>query len=149
MTKVKEAKFMKLEKDENAMNPEEEKEQSLVPNQQNPVPDPQLSKRGAEALKVVEETNARIKEGLEKETASTGTPMNSLSGAAYFTAQLSNVGGGSLEIGGGGMQEGLATIRENDRARGMLIAEIQNGELVKGLEPGEESEEDPEKESEE
>ena len=52
---------------------------------------------------------AKIKEGLEKETASTGTPMEQLHGGAEFMAKMSNIGGGSKETGGG-VQEGLKTL---------------------------------------
>lgn len=64
------------------------------------------------AVKLVR-SNKKIQDGLAKETASTGTPMKKLSGGAKFTAQLSNIGGGSKATGGGGIAEGFNQIAQN------------------------------------
>lgn len=56
-------------------------------------------------------SEAQIKQvvdaGIQKSTASNGTPMNKLHGAAHATATLSNIGGGSVATGGGGMKQGV------------------------------------------
>lgn len=41
--------------------------------------------------KIYVDTGKKIQEGLSKETASTGTPMKKLKGAALFTATMSNI----------------------------------------------------------
>ena len=69
---------------------------------------------------IIDETDEIIKTGLNKETASTGTPMNKLSGGAKFMATVSNIGGGSKETGGGGVAEGLTTLFNNSNAKGAL-----------------------------
>lgn len=83
-----------------------------------------LSKRGAKAVSVSKKTNAKIKKGLEKPTASTGTPISKLHGGPKFMAQLSNVGGGSVATGGGGIKEGFNTIAENVRAKETIRTEL-------------------------
>lgn len=62
---------------------------------------------------IKEKTDKLIQQGLECKTASTGTPIKDLNGGALFMAQLSNIGGGSLETGGGGIKEGFNTIAAN------------------------------------
>ena len=57
-----------------------------------------------------ETTKNQIQAGISRSTASTGTPMEKLHGAARTTSTLSNIGGGSKETGGGGMAQGLETI---------------------------------------
>lgn len=57
-----------------------------------------------------ETTKSLIQTGVSKPTASTGTPIENLKGASRITATLSNIGGGSKEVGGGGMAKGLETI---------------------------------------
>lgn len=59
---------------------------------------------------VLEASQRKIVEGLSKKTASTGTPIENLHGGAKFMAQLSNIGGGSKETGGGGIKDGFNTI---------------------------------------
>ena len=76
-----------------------------------------LSKRGAKAVSVSKKTNAKIKKGLEKPTASTGTPISKLHGGPKFMAQLSNVGGG-------GIKEGFNTIAENVRSKETIKTEL-------------------------
>lgn len=68
-----------------------------------------IHKRTKDAEAIYAETSEKIKRGLEKATASTGTPIASLKGGAKYMAQLSNVGGGSVKIGGGGIKEGFNT----------------------------------------
>lgn len=69
---------------------------------------------------IIEVTDEKIRTGLEKNTASTGTPISSLNGGAKFMAQLSNIGGGSLATGGGGIREGFNIISENISAKGRI-----------------------------
>ena len=66
------------------------------------------------ASDIYTETSKKIQEGLEKDTASTGTPM----------ASLSNIGGGSVETGGGGVHDGFNTIMLNKMAESVLRNEI-------------------------
>lgn len=116
------------------MESEREQNQTLAPVQQS-LPQSQLSDRGVEAHAVVMETGQRIKEGLEEPFASTGTPIKDLSGGAKFMAQMSNIGGGSLEVGGGGIKEGFGIILANADAQATLRTELQQGgELPKGIE---------------
>ena len=61
----------------------------------------------------------KIQSGLSKPTASTGTPMEQLKGAARYTAELSNIGGGSKATGGGGMREGMKTVMEYSHVDGV------------------------------
>lgn len=56
---------------------------------------------------VIKSTGTQIKNGLEKKSAGTGTPINKLNGAAKTLAQLSNIGGGSKSTGGGGIEKGM------------------------------------------
>lgn len=51
--------------------------------------------------------STHIQKGLLNPFASTGYPMNRLFGAAKFSATVSNIGGGSIKTGGGGMKRGL------------------------------------------
>lgn len=44
----------------------------------------------------------------------------SLKGGAKYMTQLSNVGGGSVKIGGGGIKEGFNTFAKNHMAKGAL-----------------------------
>ena len=67
-------------------------------------------------------TERKIQKGLAKETASTGTPIRDLSGAAKTVAQISNVGGGSKEVGGGGIEDGLKTMLEHTALKAHLSA---------------------------
>lgn len=72
--------------------------------------------------KKLDESESKIKNGLAKETASTGTPIRDLSGAAKTVAQISNVGGGSKEVGGGGIEDGLKTMLEHTALKAHLSA---------------------------
>ena len=81
-----------------------------------------LSKRGAKAVSVSKKTDAKIKKGLEKPTASTGTLISKLHGGPKFMAQLSNIGGGSVATGG--IREGFNTIAENVRSKETIKTEL-------------------------
>lgn len=74
----------------------------------------------AETIQTAKKAAEKIREGLSKPTASTGTPMADLSGAAKITAGMSNIGGGSVETGGEGILGGLATVMEYQEAAGKV-----------------------------
>lgn len=79
------------------------------------------------ANKITLDTSARkIKEGLSRETASTGTPIEDLHGAAKFMAQLSNIGGGSVETGGGGIKDGFNTVAQYVDAKAKVQVQSQS-----------------------
>ena len=84
------------------------------------VPSKQLSQEEKSLKKTIDDTKEKIKKGIEKPTASTGTPVNELYGAAKTTATLSNIGGGSKETGGGGMEKGLGIITDFTAATAKL-----------------------------
>ena len=75
------------------------KQNALIPTNSN-----------SEAKNTLSTSQRKIAEGLSRKTASTGTPIEDLHGGAKFMAQLSNIGGGSKETGGGGIQAGFNTI---------------------------------------
>lgn len=56
---------------------------------------------------ILSQRGKQIIDGLNKTTASTGTPMDKLHGGAKRMAQISNIGGGSKATGGGGIDEGM------------------------------------------
>lgn len=62
-------------------------------------------------------TGDKIKKGLAKETASTGTPIKDLHGAAKTMSMLSNIGGGSKKTGGGGIAAGMDTMIKHEKAK--------------------------------
>lgn len=70
--------------------------------------------------KVYEQTKEEIQKGLKNPYASTGTPIDKLNGAAKFMAQLSNIGGGSVKTGGGGIKKGFNTVANNVKAETTL-----------------------------
>lgn len=82
-----------------------------------------IHKRTKDEEAIYAETSEKIKRGLGKATASTGTPIASLKGGAKYMTQLSNVGGGSVKIGGGGIKEGFNTLaqRQIQILEGMLV----------------------------
>lgn len=55
-------------------------------------------------------------DGLNRPTASTGTPREELHGGAKKTAQMSNIGGGSKATGGGGVDEGMKAMLQYAQA---------------------------------
>lgn len=69
---------------------------------------------------VYNDTSEKIKAGLENPYASTGTPIDKIHGAPKFMAVLSNIGGGSVDTGGGGIKEGFNTINDYTKAKTML-----------------------------
>ena len=83
-----------------------------------------------QAEQVVKAAGQKIKAGLEKPTASTGTLMQSLSGGPLFNATLSNIGGGSKASGGGGMQAGWKTCTQFVTASAVLQV---NGKSIADL----------------
>lgn len=74
----------------------------------------------------LEASQRKIAEGLSKETASTGTPIEKLHGGAKFMAQLSNIGGGSKETGGGGIKAGFNTITAYVDAKAKVQTQSQS-----------------------
>lgn len=75
---------------------------------------------------ILETSQRKIEEGLSKETASTGTPIEELHGGAKFLAQLSNIGGGSKETGGGGIKDGFNTITAYVDAKAKVQVQSQS-----------------------
>lgn len=65
---------------------------------------------------IIKQRGNQIKNGLNKTTASTGTPMEQLHGGAKRMAQLSNIGGGSKATGGGGVDEGMNAMMQYAQA---------------------------------
>ena len=74
----------------------------------------------------LETSQRKIAEGLSRKTASTGTPIDDLHGGAKFMAQLSNIGGGSKETGGGGIKDGFNTITTYVDAKAKVQAQSQS-----------------------
>lgn len=58
---------------------------------------------------MIDETGKMIKKGLNKETASIGTPISKLNSGSKFMAQMSNIGDGLKQTCGGG--QGLKCIK--------------------------------------
>lgn len=73
-----------------------------------------------DAQKTLLITNEAIRSGCERLYASTGTPMEKLSGGAKFMAIYSNIGGSSIKSGGGGVKRGQEIIALNVYARTRL-----------------------------
>lgn len=96
------------------------KKDTSVSKNENLVPVSPSSSEAASLKNVIEKTNNDIQKGLEMPTASTGTPIEKINGGAKFMAQLSNIGGGSVETGGGGIKEGFNTIATNIAAKSKL-----------------------------
>lgn len=79
-----------------------------------------------EAKNTLVTSQRKIAEGLSRKTASTGTPIDDLHGGAKFMAQLSNIGGGSKETGGGGIQDGFNTIATYVDAKAKVQVQSQS-----------------------
>ena len=62
---------------------------------------------------ILNQRGKQIVDGLNRTTASTGTPMDKLHGGAKRMAQMSNIGGGSKATGGGGVDEGMKAMLYN------------------------------------
>ena len=71
---------------------------------------------GRAADSILNQRRKHIVYGLNKTTASTGTPMDKLHGGAKRMAQMSNIGGGSKATGGGGVDEGMKAILQYTQA---------------------------------
>jgi len=65
---------------------------------------------------ILNQRGKQIVDGLNKTTASTGTPMDKLHGGAKRMAQMSNIGGGSKATGGGGVDEGMKAMLQYTQA---------------------------------
>ena len=65
---------------------------------------------------ILSKRKKQIIDGLNKTTASTGTPMEKLYGGAKKMAQMSNIGGGSKATGGGGVDEGMKAMLQYAQA---------------------------------
>lgn len=65
---------------------------------------------------ILNQRGKQIVDGLNKTTASTGTPMDKLRGGAKRMAQMSNIGGGSKATGGGGVDEGMKAMLQYTQA---------------------------------
>lgn len=65
---------------------------------------------------ILNQRGKQIMDGLNKSTASTGTPMEELHGGAKKMAQMSNIGGGSKATGGGGVDEGMKAMEQYTKA---------------------------------
>lgn len=65
---------------------------------------------------ILNQREKQIVDGLNKTTASTGTPMDKLHGGAKRVAQMSNIGGGSKATGGGGVDEGMKAMLQYTQA---------------------------------
>lgn len=63
---------------------------------------------------ILNQRGKQIVDGLNRTTASTGTPMDKLHGGAKRMAQMSNIGGGSKATGGGGVDEGMYEMSGSD-----------------------------------
>lgn len=112
---------------------DKDKSTSLTTQKGASLPDTKDKNTIAEAMQTAQKAAEKIKEGLSKPTASTGTPMSDLSGAARFTAGMSNIGGGSVATGGDGMLGGLATVAEYQEAVGKVKQYQLDEEVKKGL----------------
>jgi len=102
---------------------------------QNEVLASKKSNRGVEIKKIADYSAKKIQEGLARPTASTGKPMKDLHGGPKFMAQLSNIGGGSIATGGGGVRDGFNTIAQNIRAVSEL--EIESADIDPKINPPE------------
>ncbi len=91
-----------------------------VSKSENLVPSSPSSPEVESLKNIIEKTNNDIQKGLEKPTASTGTPIEKINGGAKFMAQLSNIGGGSVETGGNGIKGGFNTVSQNTAAKSAL-----------------------------
>lgn len=78
------------------------------------------------AKSTLETSQRKIAEGLSRKNASTGTPIENLHGGAKFMAQLSNIGGGSKETGGGGIKNGFNTIATYVDAKAKVQVQSQS-----------------------
>ena len=71
---------------------------------------------GRAADSILNQRGKQIVDGLNKTTASTGTPMDKLHVGAKRMAQMSNIGGASKATGGGGVDEGMKAMLQYTQA---------------------------------
>ncbi len=76
---------------------------------------------------ILNQRGKQIVDGLNKTTASTGTPMDKLHGGAKRMAQMSNIGGGSKATGGGGVDEGMKAMLQYTQANTVKKMVSQGG----------------------
>lgn len=78
---------------------------------------------------IIEQRGRQIQDGLNKATASTGTPIEKLYGGARRMAQISNIGGGSKKTGGGGFDEGIKALSQFTQAITVKKVQKLNGKI--------------------
>ena len=76
---------------------------------------------------ILNQRGKQIVDGLNRTTASTGTPMDKLHGGAKRMAQMSNIGGGSKATGGGGVDEGMKAMLQYTQANTVKKMTTQSG----------------------
>lgn len=88
-----------------------------------------VSKSNASLERVADsiQRGKQIVDGLNRTTASTGTPMDKLHGGAKRMAQMSNIGGGSKATGGGGVDEGMKAMLQYTQANTVKKMTSQSG----------------------
>ena len=111
-------KLKKAEEEIEALQKEASKKDEMVPRQTNGL-------TVETAPQIEHELAKRIQNGLDNKTAKTGTPVESLKGAAKKTTQLSNIGREFPEGRGNDMQKGIAALRLHAEAAGMNQANNQ------------------------
>ena len=79
---------------------------------------------------ILNQRGKQIVDGLNRTTASTGTPMDKLHGGAKRMAQMSNIGGGSKATGGGGVDEGMKAMLQYTDAKAAEEAKKTEAEAV-------------------
>lgn len=79
-----------------------------------------LPEEVALAMTVIVEKRTVIVERSKDPNASTGTPISDLNGIAKSLAMISNLGGGSKAVGGGGVEEGIRNINDLARAEAYI-----------------------------
>ena len=81
---------------------------------------------------ILNQRGKQIVDGLSKNTASTGTPMDKLHGGAKRMAQMSNIGGGSKATGGGGVDEGMKAMLQYVQANTVKKMATQSEKKISG-----------------
>ncbi len=79
-----------------------------------------LPEEVALAMTVIVEKRTVIVERSKNPNASTGTPISDLNGIAKSLAMISNLGGGSKAVSGGGVEEGIRNINDLARAEAYI-----------------------------
>lgn len=83
-----------------------------------------------QVIRNLKESSEKIKKGLSNPYAGTGRPIDELYGGAKINAIVSNIGGGSKENGGDGMNGGLETLMNFSRDFGRK-EEINKSKQIK------------------